>query len=74
MELTVLNFSWQPCISNDPMICITYYCAALKEEGLTTEDVNVVVGTHGHSDHVGNLNLFPHSLLGLQVCYSTPCT
>lgn len=26
---------------------------------IDTSEINVVVGTHGHSDHVGNLNLFP---------------
>lgn len=30
----------------------------LKERGLEPGDVNFVVGTHGHSDHVGNLSLF----------------
>ncbi|CAL9694435.1 unnamed protein product [Knipowitschia caucasica] len=31
----------------------------LQERGLVPGDVSVVVGTHGHSDHVGNLGLFP---------------
>ncbi|XP_056124542.1 metallo-beta-lactamase domain-containing protein 1 [Rhinichthys klamathensis goyatoka] len=31
----------------------------LKEKGMTPESVAIVVGTHGHSDHVGNLGLFP---------------
>ncbi len=35
----------------------------LKERGLEPEDIDVVVGTHGHSDHVGNLSLFPTALL-----------
>lgn len=35
----------------------------LKEKDLAPEDVHVVVGTHGHSDHVGNLNLFPKALI-----------
>ena len=34
----------------------------LKAEGLTPTDVDVVVCTHGHSDHVGNNNLFPDAL------------
>ena len=28
---------------------------------MTPEEIKVVVATHGHSDHVGNLNLFPHA-------------
>ncbi|XP_069033975.1 metallo-beta-lactamase domain-containing protein 1 isoform X1 [Embiotoca jacksoni] len=36
---------------------------SLKDRGLDPGDVDVVVGTHGHSDHVGNLNLFPAALL-----------
>ncbi|KAF7647028.1 hypothetical protein LDENG_00178760 [Lucifuga dentata] len=35
----------------------------LKERGLEPGDINLVVGTHGHSDHIGNLNLFPDALL-----------
>jgi glyoxylase-like metal-dependent hydrolase (beta-lactamase superfamily II) len=37
--------------------------SALQAEGLEPHDVDVVVCTHGHSDHVGNLNLFPDALL-----------
>ncbi|KAI4898652.1 hypothetical protein NFI96_025949, partial [Prochilodus magdalenae] len=33
----------------------------LKERNLSPADVTVVVGTHGHSDHIGNLNLFPEA-------------
>ena len=35
--------------------------AALHMEGLTPAEIDTVVGTHGHSDHIGNLNLFPHA-------------
>ncbi|XP_072547510.1 metallo-beta-lactamase domain-containing protein 1 [Salminus brasiliensis] len=35
----------------------------LKEKDLTPAGVSVVVGTHGHSDHIGNLNLFPGATL-----------
>lgn len=35
-----------------------FLLAKLKEKGLTPDSVAVVVGTHGHSDHVGNLGLF----------------
>ncbi|KAL4631494.1 metallo-beta-lactamase domain-containing protein 1 [Arapaima gigas] len=31
----------------------------LRERGVEPGDVHVVVGTHGHSDHIGNLSLFP---------------
>ncbi|XP_051557652.1 uncharacterized protein mblac1 isoform X3 [Myxocyprinus asiaticus] len=36
-----------------------FLVARLKEKGLTPDSVALVVGTHGHSDHVGNLGLFP---------------
>lgn len=36
---------------------------SLKERGLEPGDINVVVGTHGHSDHIGNLSLFPTALM-----------
>ncbi len=35
--------------------------AALRAHGLEPSDVGVVVVTHGHLDHTGNLNLFPHA-------------
>ncbi|XP_053199532.1 metallo-beta-lactamase domain-containing protein 1 [Scomber japonicus] len=35
----------------------------LKERGLLPGDINLVVGTHGHSDHIGNLSLFPTALI-----------
>ncbi|KFO36846.1 Metallo-beta-lactamase domain-containing protein 1 [Fukomys damarensis] len=36
---------------------------ALARQGLSPGDVNLVVGTHGHSDHIGNLGLFPGAAL-----------
>lgn len=30
----------------------------LKSHGVIPEDINYVVSTHGHSDHIGNNNLF----------------
>ncbi|KAM8881551.1 metallo-beta-lactamase domain-containing protein 1 [Synchiropus picturatus] len=36
---------------------------SLSERGVRPGDMDVVVGTHGHSDHVGNLNLFPSALV-----------
>ncbi|XP_022043057.2 metallo-beta-lactamase domain-containing protein 1 [Acanthochromis polyacanthus] len=35
----------------------------LKERGLEPRHIDVVVGTHGHSDHVGNLNLFSAAVM-----------
>ncbi|KAL2079736.1 hypothetical protein ACEWY4_025480 [Coilia grayii] len=40
-----------------------FLLAQLETRGLKPKDVSVVVGTHGHSDHVGNLGLFPDSLM-----------
>uniref|UniRef100_A0A8D3DGU3 Metallo-beta-lactamase domain-containing protein 1 n=1 Tax=Scophthalmus maximus TaxID=52904 RepID=A0A8D3DGU3_SCOMX len=36
-----------------------FLLASLRERGLEPADVELVVGTHGHSDHIGNLGLFP---------------
>ncbi|XP_061150432.1 metallo-beta-lactamase domain-containing protein 1 [Syngnathus typhle] len=36
---------------------------SLRKKGLDPTDVQIVVGTHGHSDHVGNLNLFPSAVV-----------
>nr|XP_046237611.1 metallo-beta-lactamase domain-containing protein 1 [Scatophagus argus] len=35
----------------------------LKERGLEPGDIDFVVGTHGHSDHIGNLSLFPTAVI-----------
>lgn len=35
----------------------------LAGEGVTPAEVTLVVGTHGHSDHIGNLGLFPRAAL-----------
>ncbi|KAJ8007725.1 hypothetical protein DPEC_G00097140 [Dallia pectoralis] len=35
----------------------------LEDRGLKPGDVSLVVGTHGHSDHVGNLGLFPGAMV-----------
>ncbi|XP_060922413.1 metallo-beta-lactamase domain-containing protein 1 [Limanda limanda] len=39
-----------------------FLLVSLKERGLEPGDINLVVGTHGHSDHIGNLGLFPTAL------------
>lgn len=36
---------------------------ALAGQGVAPADVTLVVGTHGHSDHIGNLGLFPRAAL-----------
>ncbi|XP_028330767.1 metallo-beta-lactamase domain-containing protein 1 [Gouania willdenowi] len=35
----------------------------LSRRGLSLGSVDWVVGTHGHSDHIGNINLFPAAAL-----------
>uniref|UniRef100_A0A8C5RY93 Metallo-beta-lactamase domain-containing protein 1 n=1 Tax=Laticauda laticaudata TaxID=8630 RepID=A0A8C5RY93_LATLA len=44
--------------------------AGLAERGVAPGDVAHVVCTHGHSDHAGNLNLFPRAqlIVGTDVC------
>ncbi|KAJ7313354.1 hypothetical protein JRQ81_004647 [Phrynocephalus forsythii] len=45
--------------------------AGLAEQGVSPGAIRHVVCTHGHSDHVGNLNLFPQAellLVGMDVC------
>lgn len=36
---------------------------SLRDRGLEPGDINLVVGTHGHSDHIGNLGLFPAAVM-----------
>ena len=40
-----------------------FLLTSLRERGLEPEDINLVVGTHGHSDHIGNLGLFPTAVM-----------
>ncbi|XP_077988326.1 metallo-beta-lactamase domain-containing protein 1-like [Glandiceps talaboti] len=42
----------------------------LKTHNLCTDDIEYVVGTHGHSDHIGNLNLFKKAvhIVGFDIC------
>lgn len=46
--------------------------AGLAEQGVSPGDVRHVVCTHGHSDHVGNLNLFPRAELIVGTDLSRP--
>ena len=43
---------------------------ALASKGLRTEDINYVVCTHGHSDHIGNNNLFLNAKHVVGYCVS----
>ncbi|XP_058481984.1 metallo-beta-lactamase domain-containing protein 1 [Solea solea] len=36
---------------------------SLKQRAIEPGDIDLVVGTHGHSDHIGNLGLFPKALI-----------
>ncbi|KAG9346328.1 hypothetical protein JZ751_006639 [Albula glossodonta] len=47
-----------------------FLLGCLKEKGLDPDDMDIVVGTHGHSDHIGNLGLFPGATLivGCDIC------
>lgn len=40
-----------------------FIVTALRDRGLCTSDMTHVICSHGHSDHVGNLGLFPDALL-----------
>jgi len=41
-----------------------YFCvSALNDRGIHCSDITHVVCSHGHSDHVANINLFPDTLL-----------
>ncbi|KAH9422829.1 metallo-beta-lactamase domain-containing protein 1 [Dermatophagoides pteronyssinus] len=33
----------------------------LQNNHMTTDDISMVIGTHLHTDHIGNLNLFPNA-------------
>jgi len=43
-----------------------YVLDALKDEGLTPEDIDIVMYTHLHNDHAGNCLLFPDTLTIVQ--------
>ncbi|KPI97517.1 Metallo-beta-lactamase domain-containing protein 1 [Papilio xuthus] len=44
---------------------------ALKSQDLIPDDINFVVSTHGHSDHIGNNNLFLKAkhIVGFSISY-----
>ena len=35
----------------------------MKERDLSVNDISYVIGTHGHSDHISNINLFPEAIV-----------
>jgi glyoxylase-like metal-dependent hydrolase (beta-lactamase superfamily II) len=43
---------------------------ALQNEGLAPGNIDYVVCSHGHSDHSGNINLFPEAVIivGFDIC------
>ncbi|KAK3095532.1 hypothetical protein FSP39_015730 [Pinctada imbricata] len=44
---------------------------SLKKHGLDCDQINYVVCTHGHSDHIGNLNLFTNAvhIVSYDICF-----
>lgn len=40
-----------------------FLLSALESLGISPQDISFVVCTHGHSDHTGNINLFPDAVL-----------
>lgn len=47
-----------------------YLVESLSERGISCDDINFVVCTHGHPDHVGNLNLFQKATHIVGTCVS----
>lgn len=45
--------------------------SGLQKHEVKCEDINYAIGTHGHSDHLGNLNLFTNAkhIVGFTVSY-----
>ena len=43
------------------MSVIYFFLAGLDRLMLKPENIQYCIGTHGHTDHIGNLNLFPHA-------------
>ena len=53
------TFSANQCYGTACVLLFSF--SALDENRVTPNEIDVVVCTHGHSDHVGNLNLFPNA-------------
>ncbi len=45
---------------------------SLQKEGLTPEDIDIIVLTHLHIDHLANINIFPDSSIYVKHNTSTP--
>lgn len=43
---------------------------ALQDRNLKPEEIDYVVSTHGHSDHIGNNNLFANAKHIVGYCFS----
>jgi len=59
--ITVQEKSCVPSATLSPLctVCHTcYYFSGLRAHCLTCSQIDYVIGTHGHSDHIGNLGLF----------------
>lgn len=44
--------------SDFPSVIISMFLSALADNDVKCDDIHYAIGTHGHSDHLGNLNLF----------------
>lgn len=53
----------------NPIITINFVLG-LTNHNLTPNDIDFVICTHGHSDHVGNNNLFLNAKLIVGFCVS----
>lgn len=47
------------------------YISALEENDMQPDKINFVISTHGHSDHIGNNNLFLNAkhIVGFDMSY-----
>lgn len=53
---------------SNKILCVE---TGLKKNGVAPEDIKLLVSTHGHSDHIGNNNLFLKAkhIVGFSVSY-----
>lgn len=55
------NWSTHPVYEYSSSISLIF--SELAENQVDPNGIHFVIGTHGHSDHIGNLNLFPSSTI-----------